>query len=117
MDAHDVLALTTAKGLAVVVDGADLVLYPAERLTPDLRSLLVAHKAEIIGLLHAPWAPPAAVAEAVAAWMAAGRPRGDPALVGANLLALQKLAHLPPGERSGTLRAWRRELGLERAGT
>lgn len=39
-------------GLAVRVDGADLMVRPTSRLTPALRELLLAHKAELIEFLR-----------------------------------------------------------------
>lgn len=42
-----------AAGMTVRADGADLVLKPADRLTPALRELLVTHKPELIRFLHA----------------------------------------------------------------
>ncbi|VTU28429.1 hypothetical protein [Variovorax sp. PBL-E5] len=41
-----------AAGMTVRADGAELVLKPADRLTPPLRELLVAHKPELIKFLR-----------------------------------------------------------------
>ncbi len=42
-----------AAGMSVRADGAELVLKPAEHLTPALRELIVAHKPELLEFLHA----------------------------------------------------------------
>lgn len=41
-----------AAGMTVRADGPDLVLKPAERLTPALRELLMANKPQLIQFLH-----------------------------------------------------------------
>lgn len=39
-------------GMTIDADGAELVLKPAAKLTPDLRALLVQHKPELLGFIH-----------------------------------------------------------------
>lgn len=51
MTPADVCRAIYDAGLSVRVNGDSLSLKPAERLTPDLRALVVAHKPELIQFL------------------------------------------------------------------
>jgi len=60
MGASDVLATLTRAGLSVTLASADAVkLAPRERITPELRALVIAHKRALLVALHQS-APPAA---------------------------------------------------------
>lgn len=52
MTAADVCGLVFNAGLTMHADGAELVLKPAAKLTPELRALLVEHKPELLDLIH-----------------------------------------------------------------
>lgn len=52
MKPQEILELARRAGLAMRVNGATLAYRPAERMTPELRELLVAHKPEVIALLN-----------------------------------------------------------------
>ncbi|MBH1979401.1 MAG: hypothetical protein I8H67_13705 [Comamonadaceae bacterium] len=52
MTAADVCRLVFDAGLTMHADGAELVLKPAAKLTPELRALLVEHKPELLELIH-----------------------------------------------------------------
>jgi hypothetical protein len=53
MNAVEVAAAAHAAGLQVLVDGLDLVVRPADRITPEVRSLLAGVKAEVVEHLSA----------------------------------------------------------------
>lgn len=52
MTPADLCRAIHAAGMTFRADGADLVLKPAERLTPDLRGLVLAHKPELLDFLR-----------------------------------------------------------------
>ena len=52
-----VIAMAMVSGLNLRVDGADLVVVPRSKLTPDLEHLLLDHKVEIITALQSGAAP------------------------------------------------------------
>ncbi|WP_218510848.1 hypothetical protein [Variovorax sp. dw_308] len=52
MSPAEVCRAIYAAGMTVRADGVDLVLKPADRLTPALRELLLAHKPELVEFLH-----------------------------------------------------------------
>jgi len=53
MNAVQVAAAAHDAGLLVVVDGEDLVVRPADRITPAVRAMLTAAKAEVVQHLAA----------------------------------------------------------------
>ncbi len=63
MTADDVLEVATKSGLSISVDDGNLAVRPRERLTDDLRAMLVQHKAEIVGLLRQREQPMSACAD------------------------------------------------------
>lgn len=52
MKPQEVLELARLAGLTVRVNGVTLAYRPAERMTSELRGLLVAHKPQLIALLN-----------------------------------------------------------------
>ncbi|TSD59861.1 hypothetical protein FFI97_006000 [Variovorax sp. KBS0712] len=53
MTAAEVAAAAHAAGLLVLVDGPDLVVKPADRITPAVRAMLADAKAEVVAYLAA----------------------------------------------------------------
>ena len=53
MEAPEILAELTRRGVAVVVEGDRLRFRPQRIVTPDLRAALVEHKADLLRLLGA----------------------------------------------------------------
>lgn len=74
MTPTDVCRIVYGAGLTVRADGDSLVLKPAERMTPALRELLVAHKPDLLAFLHEAEQTAAALVEAA---MRACRHHGD----------------------------------------
>jgi len=89
---QDVLAQATAAGLTLEAAGDRLRVRPRDRLTPELRAALLAHKPALLALLGGLPDPATVAARAaafqaqLAAWRAEGR-AGVPVL---------RLAGLPP---------------------
>lgn len=52
MGAPDILNLIRDSGLSLTVDGARLIVMPAEKLTDELRTLIRVHKPEILAALE-----------------------------------------------------------------
>ena len=51
MDATEVLAELTRRGVKIMVEGDRLRFRPQQAVTPDLRAAMAAHKAELLTLL------------------------------------------------------------------
>lgn len=52
MNAADIIRTANAAGLTLAAKGDQLSVKPADRLSPELRRLLVAHKAAVLALLR-----------------------------------------------------------------
>lgn len=53
MTAAEVTAAVHAAGLVVLLHGSDLVVKPADRITPQVRAMLATAKAEVVAYLAA----------------------------------------------------------------
>ena len=111
MTPHELLSELHRRGveLAADADGGMILFRPAERVTPELRSLLAEHKPALLAMLTAVADPaerevseagavpfaltPRRTASAVAAWLRAGAPLTtacDPVASGLLLLRLRR---------------------------
>ena len=119
MDAKGLLKELHTLGIQVSLRGDKVRLEPGSRVPIELVAQARALKPALVSLLSDPQGGrelqlPEGWQEAVDAWVRAGCPKGDPIMIGLNLLALQQLSLLPREDRHEALGRWRAQFQARR---